>query len=287
MAAFTPGNIVVYRVGTGAAALGSAATQVFLDEYTPAGVLVQSIPLPTADSGSNQMLTAAGNSGTEGLLTLSADSHYLILTGYDAAVGTASVAGTTSTIASRVIGRVDASGNIDTSTTLGSAFSSGNIRGATSSDGTHFWADGSVTGVVTTTLGSTSSTVVSSSTVNLRGIDIFDGQLYVSSSSGSLRLGTVGSGEPTTSGQTITQLPGIPLTNGSGNTALSPYQFYFADLTASVPGVDTLYLSDDRAAASGGGLYKYSLVGGTWVQNGLVTTPIRGLTGSASGTSVT
>lgn len=86
MAAFTPGDLVIYRVGTGATSLSSAATAVFLDEYTATRVLVQSIALPTADSGSNQTLTASGTATSEGLLTLSADGRYLELTGYNAAV---------------------------------------------------------------------------------------------------------------------------------------------------------------------------------------------------------
>ena len=56
-APFTFGNIVVVRVGDGAAALTNASTATFLDEYTPAGALVQSIALPTAASGSNQPFT--------------------------------------------------------------------------------------------------------------------------------------------------------------------------------------------------------------------------------------
>jgi hypothetical protein len=36
-AGFSPGNLVVVRVGTGLTALSSAAAQVFLDEYTPSG----------------------------------------------------------------------------------------------------------------------------------------------------------------------------------------------------------------------------------------------------------
>ena len=59
-APFTAGNIVVYRVGDGGAATTSAAAPVFLDEYTPATptwTLVQSVPMPVADSGANQMLT--------------------------------------------------------------------------------------------------------------------------------------------------------------------------------------------------------------------------------------
>src|SRR5688572_4352462 len=94
-ASFTPGNLVVYRVGDGSAALSSAATVVFLDEYTPAGVLVQSIAVPTTTSGANRRLTASGSSTTEGLLTRSTDGQFILLTGYDAAVGTAAVAGTT------------------------------------------------------------------------------------------------------------------------------------------------------------------------------------------------
>ena len=90
---FTLGNLVVYRVGDGSAALGANATPVFLDEYTPAGTLVQSIAMPTAVSGANKRLTASGNSTTEGFLTRSADGHYIVIPGYDAAVGTASITG--------------------------------------------------------------------------------------------------------------------------------------------------------------------------------------------------
>jgi predicted extracellular nuclease len=286
MAAFTPGNIVVYRVGTGAAALGTGATAVFLDEYTSSGVLVQSIAMPTADSGSNQTLTAVGNSGTEGYLTLSTDGHYLVLSGYDAAVGTAGLAATTSATVARVIGRVDSAGSVDTSTALTNAFSATNIRGVASTDGQTFWAVGGNTGVVTASLGSTTATLVSSTFTNLRAVEIFDGQLYTSSAASTLRLGTVGTGTPTTSGQTITNLPGFP------TSTTSHEQFYFADLTASVAGVDTVYITDDRAVASGGGLYKYSLVGGSWVLNGTVaaggiTSGLRGLTGSTSSSTVT
>src|SRR5437870_11935917 len=89
-AAFTPGNLVIYRVGDGSAAITSAATAVFLDEYTTAGGSpVQSIAMPTVVNGSNKRLTAAGTSTSEGLLTRSVDGNYLTATGYDTAVGTA------------------------------------------------------------------------------------------------------------------------------------------------------------------------------------------------------
>ena len=57
MAAFTPGDLVIYRVGDGIGSLSSFGNPVFLDEYTPSGRLVQSIALPTTDSGGNHALT--------------------------------------------------------------------------------------------------------------------------------------------------------------------------------------------------------------------------------------
>src|SRR5947207_11871586 len=103
--AFTPGNLVIYRVGDGTAALASSGTVVFLDEYTPAGVLVQSVAMPS--TGTSGRLVASGTATTEGFLTRSQDGRYLIVPGYDAALG-ATV--TSSTTAPRMIGRVDGSG---------------------------------------------------------------------------------------------------------------------------------------------------------------------------------
>ena len=119
----------------------------------------------------------------------------------------------------RVVGRVDAAGNVDTSTTP-TDFSANNIRGASSTDGTSFWVTGAAGGVRYGLLGASGSlTAVSTTVTNLRSTHIFDGQLYVSTSSGSaVRVGTVGTGTPTTAGNTTANLPGFP-------TAGSPYWF--------------------------------------------------------------
>jgi predicted extracellular nuclease len=279
-AAFTAGDLVIYRVGTGAAGLTNAATAVFLDEFTPTGTLVQSLALPTTASGTSHRLLASGTATSEGLLTLSADTHDLMLTGYDAALGTASIAGTSSSTVPRTVGRVAADGTIDTTTALTDFATGNNPRSAASSNGTDLWVGGAAGGVRYTTLGSSTSTQLSTTVTNIRQVNLFVGQLYASDSSGStVRLGTVGSGEPTTSGQTITNLPGFP-------TSGSPYAFFFADLSAAVPGVDTLYVASDDAAA----LTKYSLVNGSWTSNGTVgtsTDAYRGLTATVSGTTVT
>ncbi|MBD2342645.1 choice-of-anchor Y domain-containing protein [Anabaena subtropica] len=283
LAPFTDGNLVIYRVGTGSATLSNAGTAVFLDEYTPSGTLVQSIPLPTAIDGSNRRLVASGTATSEGYLTLSNDGQYLLLTGYDADTGTASIPGTSSTSVNRVVGRVDASGNINTTTALSNFSSANNIRSVASTNGTDIWVTGTSTGVAYTTLGSTTATQLSTTVTNIRNVNIFDNQLYISTSSGSaVRVGSVGSGTPTTSGQNITNLLGF-------STTSSPYGFFFADLSPSVAGLDTLYVADDRTTSSGGGLQKWIFDGTTWslaytLISGL-TTGLRGLTGSVVGTT--
>lgn len=278
---FTPGNIVVYRVGDGSAALSSAATAVFLDEYTPTGTFVQSVPLPTTVSGSQLRLVASGTSTSEGILSRSADGQYLIATGYDAAPGTAGVTASATTTTKRVIARIDPGKAVNTTTGL-TAFSASNIRGATSSDGTAFWATGANTGIVYAPLGM-DSTTVSTSVTNTRTAGIFGGQLYVSSGSGTNTfrgVSAVGTGLPTTAGSTTVRLPGL-----TDTTNPSTYGFFFADLDAGVAGADTLYVADDAAGA----LTKFALVSGSWVSKGVVSTDLdyRGLAGTVSGGVVT
>ena len=280
MPAFTLGNVVVYRVGTGASATAGSAVQVFLDEYTAGGTLVQSVVLPTADDGANQTLTAANNATSEGLLTRSTDGRYLVLTGYDAAVGTAGVAATTSAAVNRVVGLVGADGGINTTTTTAVAFSGSNIRGAASVDGSAVWMSGTASsaangGVWYETTGATTATQVLGAPSNDRAVAIFGGQLYVTSASSPyVGVSAVGAGLPTTGGQTATLI--------TGATASGPYQFFFADLSATVAGLDTLYLADST------GLEKFSLVGNSWTFNNRVTAPTAevGLTASVSGSTV-
>lgn len=283
-APFVPGNLVVVQVnadGSGSAPT-SNATATFLDEYNPLvpNVRVQQIALPTAVSGSNRILTLSGTATSEGFLTLSSNATYLTIGGYNAAPGTASI---TTGIGNRVVGRVDLAGNIDTTTLLGDASSLGNIRSTVSDDGVNFWVGTSGSGIRYTTLGSTGATVqLSTSPTNVRVVNIFGNQLYTSSASGVFQgVATVGSGKPTTSGQTTTQLPGFPTTTGPG-----PYDYYFAD-------ANTLYVADDRSVGTlnTGGLEKWTFNGSTWsiaytLVNG-ITTGLRGLTALPDGSGNT
>ena len=77
-------------------------------------------------------------------------------------------------------------------------------------------------------------------------------------------------------------MPGFPANTGG------PYAFFFADLSAAVAGVDTLYVADDGVGSTTPGIQKYTLSGNTWIFSGNVTTTaMRGLTGVVNGSSVT
>ncbi len=279
-APFTAGNLVVYRVGDGVAGLANSGAPVFLDEYATDGTLVQSLALPVTAASGVFPLIASGTATSEGLLTRSADRRFLLLTGYGRALGgSGSLSGTAAAVVPRVLGRVDASGVIDTSTALTDFADANNPRSAVSTQGTDVWLAGGAGGVRFATLGASTSTQINAAPTNFRQLAIVDGQLLVSTSSGSsFRLAEVASGLPTDAGQTLVNLPGLPTNSGS------PYAYVFFDLSVAVPGVDTLYLADDSI-----GLQKYSLVAGTWTLNGSIggaADLYRGLAGVLVGSEV-
>lgn len=257
---FTPGNIVVVRVGTNGSptALSSAAAPVFLDEYTPGGGLVQSIPLPTTVSGANLRLTNSGSATSEGSINLSQDRAYLTVVGYDADVATAAVVSTTSAATKRVVGVINTNGDINTSTGLGDAYSANNIRGAYTTNGFDIWTAGTATsggGVRYTNLSSSTSVQLATTPTNVRTVSVYNGQLYVgSSTTGFYGISSVGTNAPTTSGQTVSILPGFPTVSGP-----STYGFEIKPFQG-----DVAYVADDRSVASGGGIQKWVLSAGTW-----------------------
>lgn len=285
-APFQPNNIVVARVGDGSAALTTAATAVFLDEYTPTGQLVQSVALPTSVTDNNFPLTANGTALAELSLTRSADGHYLVLAGYGVAPGSAGVSTSAATSVARVIALIGADGSIDTSTSPGpDAFDGASIRAAATADGSSFYSVGGNSGVRYQVLGSGTSTEVAASPTSVRTIGVgADNNLYLATDTGPSVLAQVGTGLPTADSQ-VTTLPGFP---GSAADA-SPNGFYFADLSAAVPGVDVVYVADDRTTV-GGGVQKWSLVNGSWVLSGTIagsaSAQLRGLGGRTSGTTV-
>jgi hypothetical protein len=278
-------QLAVVRVGDGIAALTSAATPAFVERRTPTGSLISTLALPTAESANNHILTLSGTATTEGHIRLSSNGQFVTLAGYDAAPGTVAVPSTVSTSTQRVVGRIDMAGNVDTSTLTDAFYSGGNIRGAFTDDGTRFWTTGSNDGVILQELGLHGTAVkVLATPGNVRVPAIFGGQLYVSSgSNGFAGVSAVGTGLPVAA-TTATLLPGLP-TSGA-----SPGDFMMFDMSPGVPGLDRMYVADDRASGSGGGIQRWNFDGITWSLSATfqmgTTVGVRGLAGRAAGTSV-
>ncbi len=284
---FTPGNIVVARIGDGVLGLNTAAQPVFLEEYSynsSGGLaLVQTITMPTSASGNNAPFGVSGNSTSEAGLQNTTDGTKLLMPGYAVTPTTAN----TQTFGSsnRVIAVISANGTIDTQSgiTTGTGYTNMSIRSAASIDGTAFWCSGGTGGGGGTgasggtrylAAGSVTSSSVQMSTtaINTRGVGIANGQLYAAGTlNGVSTLYTVGTGLPTTATQTTTVVPGFPTTAGGAGAAPTYAGFHFLNMSDTVANNDVLYIVDGRSAQAGGGVQKWSKVGGIWKQNSRIT----------------
>jgi len=198
------------------------------------------------------------------------------------ATGTVTGAGswTDNTVIPREVGVVSSQGAVNTSTTLGTAFNETSIWGAASPDGANgVYAVGG-NGIDYTTVGSTSNATVLNAQ-STYGVEISNGQLYVTPNNSSDPLTSVGAGLPTTAGQTLTELPGVNFSGTSDQGVGYSREFAFATLNPGDTSPDTLYVADDY----NDGVDKLSLVSGSWVLNGEIGqypaggTPLAGVTG--------
>jgi hypothetical protein len=275
-APITPGNLVIYRVGDGTAALGTTATAIFLDEYTPGGTLVQSIPLPTSGGTA---FTAVGNASTEGIISRSQDGTSLIFTGYQKAAGGTSPAADAYTVTPREIGTLTASGTFSIPTTLinDNALTTANtIRSATSVDGlSAFWVS---TSSRVSYLGAPSPSgagTVQIDARNSRQVNLSGNTLFAANGSTAI-TGKVQTYGTLPTGATA-PTPVVTLT-----TADAVNGFALFDLDG-VAGDDTLYALSTVANQ----LLKYSLVGGSWVASGSISASgASNLAGYSSGSTV-
>ena len=269
-------NLMVVRVGTGDSALTSSSTQVFLDEYTKEGVFVRTIPLPADTNGQNMPFTISGTAYTEGSITLSENGYYLTLAGYAAKPGVPGINLTNSNTINRIIARVDGNGNISTSTRIKNFFSGGSIRGAATDNGTRYWVTGNSSnnkgaGVVYIEDSDSIVTQILNTPNNTRCVSISNGQLYITSSTGSYKgVLAVGQGLPTEPGQTASPLAGFDTANAD------PYTFCFNSSG------NICYVADGRSLSNGGGIQKWVYQDTLWrlayTLNKGITSRIFGLT---------
>jgi hypothetical protein len=270
------GSVVVLRCGDpNGLTLSGDAHPVFLDVFdSQTNALLNTIEIPS--SASNPPATPSfsqnGFSFSEGCLSLSADNRYLVLAGYDRAIGASDPASESALTTPRIVCTVDTlTGAIDTSTQLTDAFDQATFRGATSDDGQRFWVSGNGGGGgsvrFVASIGDSTSTDIVQGPSNGRWIGIHKGQLYMSSAStsasaqGVLQVGTGLETQLTTA----TILNGFPLTQQIADGA--PHGFWFAD-------DQTLYVADDSGFAGGTncGVQKWTESGGTWTRQYVLTT---------------
>jgi hypothetical protein len=271
---FTPGDLVVYEVQGNTSAASSVSLVDYSTAGTPSGF---SVALPTTSSGTTHALVESGSALNDGELTLSADGQSLVATGYNAAVGTASVTGAASI--PRTVAIVSPTGVVDTSTSLtDSATESQNFRSATTAvtGGSIYVGSGSGTGI--TTDGGTAATYLTGDKVH--EVQVVGGQLYESTTK---NIFSIGSGLPTSGSPTTTAL----LSGANLPANFGPDQFALVTLgTGTTP--NTLYVADGSNGASSGdpnAVEKYSLESGVWTATGSITVPlVAGLAVSVSGT---
>lgn len=263
---FTGGNLVVYRVGVSGGTLTNAAAPVFLDEYGPTGTALGSTAVPTVAADGNKPLTAAGQSRSEGLISRSADGHYVAFTGYAAAPGTsgdagASLTATSPSMTARVVGLLDGHGGVDTSTVLSGSSAPSIIRSAITTNGDDVLATGGNGGILEATLGGSSTAVAAGAPdSNLNELSQQSGATFVS--------GILADRLSLSSGGTLTDVPGLP-------SNLLTYGYAVLDLDPTLgwhgTSADTIYLAN--ASERAGTVDKYHFDGTSWTSAGSVDVP--------------
>jgi hypothetical protein len=261
---FTPGNIVISRIGDAEHPSSGDATPVHLLEVSvddPDGTFVQDILIPTEASGRNHRFALTGYF-RDGHLKRSANGLFLTIGGYDAGLDENDPTHfepneADAMLVPRVIARIDPFGIIDTTTALTDAYtllhSTGGMHCVITDAGRNFWMAGRGNPGLTARVryaayGATESVVLNSSN-DPRSVEIFEGQLYaVYNQSNTRGVMSVGVGLPMTSGQVTLPLPEVTLPDGIESG--SPYDHFWWD-------ADTVYLTDDRTVHGSGGLHKY------------------------------
>ena len=275
-AQFSPDNLVVARTQSTS---NSNVSNINLLEFTTDGTAVGA-PLPVDHS--NFFVSHSASTLSDAMLSLSTDGKYLTMYGYSVLNATGNIQATTAADNPRTLAVIDAHktqrlipiAGIHSET---AARSSAAFKITDNSYGVYLGGGktSSTTAIQYLTLNTTDFSVSapnSIATINTKSLKIYNNQLYNSSSVDPLKLNRIGTGLPTSSGQTLNNL-GSPV-----NNLLNPGDFVlFND--------NLLYVADETATT--GGIYKfYSPDGGTtWLSAGSVQSGIagdllfRGLTG--------
>jgi hypothetical protein len=221
---FNDGYLTVFKVSSGTA-LTNTGTAIVLEEYSPLTASQTSsnynVAVPT--TGTSKVVVS-GTASSAGAISLSENGRYILLPGYNGSVGDANTTFTTN----GTVRTLSGSGVVGAGIASTVLWFSGNnnLRGATSDDGTNYWLSGGSTGIQYTNSPSSVSTISTTST-NTRVINIFNGQLFFSTGSATNGIYQVGSGKPTSTGQTsvVQALSTVPYGFSVSPDGLTIYAF--------------------------------------------------------------
>ena len=255
---FTLGNLVVAAVDitiTGSGASGPVTLKEF--DLTPNSLPVSSIAFPS--SGAGRFVYPWNTSSG---LNLNYNAGFLTIVGYDADSGITGLSSSSAAAVARLIAKIPVAGTV--TLISNNAINSSNTPRSVVTDGTNFWSAGSGTaaqnGGVQYVLADGTNTVVSLAPdpFNVRHLGIYAGDLYYTTGSGTATGLNKYSGLPTSAVSSVSIAP-IP----SG----SPYDFVFTDPS-------TVYVTDDRGVASGGGIHKFTSDGSVWTEAYVIATAL-------------
>lgn len=280
-AQFIAGNLAVARVGDGSTALSSAAFEVRILEFTTAGAATGFEVNLTSTAG----ITNSGTATSNGYLNLSLDKISLVYAGYEAAVGTASVATAAGIPRAPVL--ISQTGAVNDSTQLQdtNTYAGNNFRAVATDNGNRFWLAGTGSGITNgvrfaANVGDTTSVRLNNAgPTNSRTTDIFRGNdaganpvLFATNQTAVWRLSD--SSIPLPTPGTDDTVTAVQIVGGAGVVS-NAYGFVFLDLSTTVGdsnlgGLDTLYVAQDSAAdtAGNGTLLKFEFDGASWVSRG-------------------
>jgi hypothetical protein len=249
---FTAGNLAVLACGT------SSETTNLIYELSPSAASqsapVNTFVIPSTGPGALRQTDAASS----GLLSDSGDASLVLFAGYEDPTGVSDE----TAITNRGVGTLDALGDyVLQASYTNSTGTSDQARSAATVDNTTYYV-GDKAGIYVATASTPVGTPAN--TGNIRPVKAFGGTVYALQQGGGATVVSSVSAD----GTTLTPLTGLPVDGKA-------VDFYMVSSQDNGT-YDTLYYLDQTNATSGG-IYKYSLIGGTWTAESSYQTAFEGV----------
>ena len=186
----------------------SAGTAIALEEYSPttAGQTSPNFSIALPTTGGTKVVSS-GSATSAGAISRSENGRYVLVPGYNGSLSDLNTTFTTNGTIRKIDGTGSLTDGISANATQWLS-ANNNLRGATSDDGSNYWISGGTIGVQYIN-NTTTVTTICTSPANTRVINIFNGQLFFSTSSGTngiYQIINAGNPKPTAVGTTTSTI---------------------------------------------------------------------------------